>query len=330
MPRDEQPIDPALRSILDQAGLESLASVLRSVPDEPEPKPEPQPVWPNKPLIRSIHELNDFKIRSRRVRYRYEYHFKTTIGYTHLAAPLELMPPDVLPDPLLVNWAWVDPSYPLGSREAVMRLAHKLVDNPPKSGTIPGISDDQATLLKVAGTLAKSDPIIPVAVLAKKIKKSLHDTLDSIYELKTYGEWPYSTDIPVGDPDDPAEMATADEIIARLRTLHPDSARRILNMVIAGKPWVEGHKPQVRSTDGLIPYKRRVVNVAMSTAEPRSDIQIYKVAKKLGRDQHFLNVLISSMRVNGEWPNGLLDIGDPPSEEDKAKTNKTRKKRTKK
>ena len=314
------------KDILDKYGLDNLASALDAIRST-DVEPPLEPIWPNKPLFNSIYELNDIVLRDPRRHYQANIVFKVPIGFTHLAAPLSILPPEILPDPLLKDWAWVETAIPLGSRQAVMKVIHKLIDNPPKVGTIPQRSKDQETVLKASEAMWKAKGMVTIVDLAKKLKMPLTVVLDRINELKNYGEWPYATDLVIGDPDDRDEIEIADEIIERLRNLPSrDTARRIVNLVIAGKPWAEQPVKPSRSTAGLVPYKRRIVNLAMSMAEPKSEISIKQIAETLKRNHQYVITVISTMRVNKEWPNGLLDIGEALDENGVPRPKKVRKK----
>lgn len=327
-PMDQPPKDDAsrLQSLLDAHGLDDLAAALASMRADQPPEPAPEPIWPNEPLYTSFDDLQDFAIRNPRSDRTTEYRFWVPKDWSHLAAPLILLPPDILPDPLLKEWAWL-PGVPFGSRESVLRFAHKMADNPPTVGFVPKRSKGQDAFLKAAASLREKHDIIPVAVLAKKAKLSLGDAMDRIHELKTYGEWPHPIDMSVGDIVDGDDVTAAEEILVRLGKLPCHNAvLRAVNMVVAAKPWRNPVETVARPEIRLPPYKRRIIDVALTTSEPRTTISLDAIAKTLKRDRRYLKSLISLMKVNREWPNELLDIGEALDEKGRPKPKKVRKK----
>lgn len=274
------------------------------------------PVFPHtSPIGKDKDQLDVLNVQSVLKKKKF-YHFLMTYDCKHVAAPIELFPPDTLPDPVLKEWVWWEGegADKVKSFDTAMSVAKSILV---KHERVDMLKDSAVKLRKckrlrsMAKALKEHDgEPISYSDLNRLTGIRFQEIRELIVYMRGRKKWPYK--MAKGGKrrqtsltGERLEGAVLVEIIDKLFLLpSEDVIRDVLARVEAYQPWTKlsYKKPRNISAPMLKPYQDRIVKAAAEIARFGDPVSSKAVAERLGMSRGAVRVEIHYMRRKGLWP----------------------------
>lgn len=274
------------------------------------------PVFPSaSPIGKGKDQLDVLNVQSVLTKKRF-YHFLMTWDCKHVAVPVVLMPPGVLPDPILKEWVWWEGegADKVKSFDTAMSVAksilvkHERVDMLKESA----VKLRKCKRLRAMAKLLKEYEGEPISYsdLNRLTGISFQEIRELIDYMRGQKKWPYKMakggkKRKTSLTGERLEGAVLVEIIDKLFLLPSEaSIRDVLARAEAYQPWTKLDYKKTRniSVPLLRPYQDRIIKAAAEIARYGDPVSSKAIAERLGMSRGAIRVEIHYMRRKGAWP----------------------------
>ena len=233
----------------------------------------------------------------------------------HVAVPVVLMPPGVLPDPILKEWVWWEGegADKVKSFDTAMQLAKAILV---KHERVDMLKDSAVKLrkckrLRAMAKVLKEHEGEPISYsdLNRLTGIRIQEIRELIAYMRERKKWPFKM-VKRGKrrtslTGERLEGAVLVEIIDKLFLLPSEaSIRDVLARAEAYEPWTKLSYKKTRniSMPLLMPYQDRIIKAAAEIARFGDPVSSKAVAERLGMSRGAVRVEIHYMRRKGLWP----------------------------
>lgn len=273
------------------------------------------PVFPHtSPIGKGKDQLDVLNVQSVLKKKKF-YHFLMTYDCKHVAVPIVLMPPDVLPDPVLKEWVWWEGegADKVKSFDTAMQLAKAILV---KHERVDMLKDSAVKLrkckrLRAMAKVLKEHEGEPISYsdLNRLTGIRIQEIRELIAYMRERKKWPFKM-VKRGKrrtslTGERLEGAVLVEIIDKLFLLPSEaSIRDVLARAEAYEPWTKLSYKKTRniSMPLLMPYQDRIIKAAAEIARFGDPVSSKAVAERLGMSRGAVRVEIHYMRRKGLWP----------------------------
>jgi len=273
------------------------------------------PVFPSaSPIGKGKDQLDVLNVQSVLTKKRF-YHFLMTWDCKHVAVPVVLMPPGVLPDPILKEWVWWEGegADKVKSFDTAMQLAKAILV---KHERVDMLKDSAVKLrkckrLRAMAKVLKEHEGEPISYsdLNRLTGIRIQEIRELIAYMRERKKWPFKM-VKRGKrrtslTGERLEGAVLVEIIDKLFLLPSEaSIRDVLARAEAYEPWTKLSYKKTRniSMPLLMPYQDRIIKAAAEIARFGDPVSSKAVAERLGMSRGAVRVEIHYMRRKGLWP----------------------------
>lgn len=273
------------------------------------------PVFPHtSPIGKGKDQLDVLNVQSVLKKKKF-YHFLMTYDCKHVAVPVVLMPPGVLPDPILKEWVWWEGegADKVKSFDTAMQLAKAILV---KHERVDMLKDSAVKLrkckrLRAMAKVLKEHEGEPISYsdLNRLTGIRIQEIRELIAYMRERKKWPFKM-VKRGKrrtslTGERLEGAVLVEIIDKLFLLPSEaSIRDVLARAEAYEPWTKLSYKKTRniSMPLLMPYQDRIIKAAAEIARFGDPVSSKAVAERLGMSRGAVRVEIHYMRRKGLWP----------------------------